>query len=184
MPHQLTCCSAVKLGGSEERRRRGERLAIGAENDNTGASSPHHHRDTSLGNMGAISVQSPFPFPRDTKSHFAFSNMHKKVNLSQRVRTACLSGVRPRPSVRPSTCHSGLVHDPCSPPSFLRQIPWAHCGERLVKTYHASRLILLPRLPLSPSASLPLRRDEGRGRHQRFAQHNNAAQEKSASSAH
>ena len=36
---------------------------------------------------------------------------------------ACRGSFRPRPSVRPSTCHSSLVHDPLSPPSFLRQIP-------------------------------------------------------------
>ena len=174
----------------------GRRLAIAAENDNTGASSPHHHRDKSLGNMGAISVQSPFPFPRDTKSLFAFSNMHKKVNLSQRVRTACLPvggpSVRVRPSVRllviPASCmipfplpHFCVKSRPCARPACLPP-PWAHCGERLVKTYYASRLILLLQLFLSPSLPPSLSPPPSPLRHQRFAQHNNA--EKSARSAY
>ena len=142
------------------------------------------------------------PFPPQ-QNPFAFSDMHKKVNLPQRVRPACLSAVGPsdRLLVIPASCmipslifasnHGRVRAEPACLPACL---PWAHCGERLVKTYYASRLVSCCScsslsLPLSLSPSLPpllfpLRCDDERGRHQLFAQHNNATHEKSASSAY
>ena len=103
------------------------------------------------------------PFPPQ-QNPFAFSDMHKKVNLPQRVRPACLSAVGPsdRLLVIPASCmipslifasNHGRVRaeSACLPAvgALRRKI-----SENLLCL--SSRLMLLLQLSLSLSLSLPL----------------------------